>query len=171
MGDMPQHELESAPLGPHRPRADERDRARTPMQWAAGSGAGFTAVVPWLPVEPGADSRNVESEKADPNSLYHWYASLLKLRRENAALRDGIYVPLISTNPAVFAFARATADGRGALVVLNMSEREEHAVIGGWPGAVQRLGKTLLASPKAAAPPSPDLHIAPFGVLIVSYTP
>ena len=29
-----------------------RDNARTPMQWGAGSSAGFTTGNPWLPVKP-----------------------------------------------------------------------------------------------------------------------
>jgi len=174
MGDMPAERLKPHPLGPHRPRADERDRARTPMQWTSDPGAGFTQGDPWLPIDASAGDRNVEREKNDPGSLYHWYAALMKLRRENPAFRSGSYVPLESANPGVFAFARAAKTGEGAVVVLNTSDKEQAAVISGWPGAAPSFRKILLASPAApipatAIPAAGNVRIAPFGVLILSY--
>ena len=68
------------------------------MQWNAGLNAGFSQGTPWLPVESACQTYNAEHEKADPNSVYSWYAQLMKLRRENAALRDGDYVSLDSGN-------------------------------------------------------------------------
>ena len=169
MRDMPEVDLQAAPLGAHRPRADERDRARTPMQWSAEAGAGFTRGTAWLPIQAQAKSYNLAQEKNNPDSLYHWYAQLLKLRRENPALRGGAYVALDSANPNVFAFARKTTAGQGALIVLNTSAREQQANITGWPAAPPLLQSVLLASPAAAVPKASAIRIAAFGVSITAY--
>jgi len=60
MGDMSKDLLKSVPLGPKRPVADDRDRARTPMQWSSEKNAGFTGGNPWLPVGEQASVYNVE---------------------------------------------------------------------------------------------------------------
>ena len=54
MATMPQSDLAKIPLGPKRPRADDRDGERTPMQWTSGPTASFTTGTPWLPVESSA---------------------------------------------------------------------------------------------------------------------
>jgi glycosidase len=168
MGDLPDAQLAAAPLGPHRPRTDDRDRERTPMQWSAADGAGFSRGTPWLPVAAAADRYNLERESRDPNSIYSWYAQLIKLRHANAALRDGAYLPLESENPQVFAFARTGAGGAGVLVVFNMSKDEQTAHIRGWPGAPPRVDRELLATPAPARGNSSQLTLAPFGVSIIS---
>ena len=64
-----------------------RDGCRTPMQWTAAPGAGFTtAPTPWLPF---ADGRNVAAQREDPGSTLHLVRDLIALRRERADLRDG----------------------------------------------------------------------------------
>jgi alpha-glucosidase len=171
MGDLPATELMDFPLGPNRPRADERDKERTPMQWAGQPGGGFTQGVPWLPIAAQAKSHNVADEKGNPSSIYDWYAQLLRLRRNSAVFRDGAYVPLDSSNPHVFVFARRTEDGQGALVVLNTSNQEQQAKVAGWRGNPPSFHQVLMASPAAAAPPSDGLHMAPFGVLIAAFGP
>jgi alpha-glucosidase len=169
MSDMPATELEAAPLGPNRQRADERDKARTPMQWSAARGAGFTTGRPWLPIAGASKRYNVAREKSDPESIYRWYVKLIRLRRENPAFNLGAYVPLESGNRRVLVFAREAVDGAGALVLFNMSDQEEHANIKGWPGARPALKEVLMACPAAAVPKLNEFQIAPYGVLIVSY--
>lgn len=168
MGTMDATQLRDVPTGPKRPRADNRDGERTPMQWSSGINAGFTEGTPWLPVEADARQYNVESEKRDPNSIYNWYAKLLKLRYEDAAFRDGSYIPLESGNPDVFAFGRQAGDKAMALVVLNMSPVTQRAVITGLAGAWPKFREVLMASPPAQVPGTSTLTIAAYGVLIVS---
>ncbi len=168
MATMPAAELKKFPTGPKRPRADDRDGERTPMQWSSGAKAGFTTDSPWLPVEAGFRHYNVESEKRDPDSLYNWYAKLLQLRRENLALRDGAYVPLESGNPDVFAFARKAGDGSAVLVVLSTSPKQQKVDVTGMPGEWPSWRSVLMASPAAAAPSSAKFTIAPYGVLIAA---
>ena len=58
-----------------------RDPCRTPMQWRAGPGAGFTdpRVEPWLPIGDAA-ARNVEDQERDPDSMLHLTRELIRLR-------------------------------------------------------------------------------------------
>jgi alpha-glucosidase len=168
MGDMEMSELQAVPLGPHRPRADDRDPARTPMQWNAEKGAGFTQGAPWLPIQSRASQYNVVDEKANPASIYNWYARLLKLRHVNPVFRDGAYVPLESGNPNVFAFARTTKDGRGALIVLSTSNQQEQVSIAGWPANVPLFRDVIVSSPSVSAPTTPSFGLAPYGVLITA---
>ena len=167
MATMSTAELSRVPISPKRPRADRRDGARTPMQWDTSSNAGFSEGSPWLPVESTFKRYNVASEKTDPQSIYNWYAALVKLRRDEVTMRDGDYVPLESGNADVFAFGRKTAAGEISLIAMNTSNKEQRVSLSGfasWPG----FRRVLLASPSAAAPQSSKFTIAPYGVFIVA---
>ncbi|MBI3475420.1 MAG: alpha-glucosidase [Acidobacteria bacterium] len=166
MGTMPANQLKAVPIGPKRPRADDRDGERTPMQWDSSVGAGFSKGAPWLPVEASSPRYNVAKEKQDPTSVYSWYAELLKLRHENVALRDGAYLPLESGNRNVFAFGRQAASGETVLVVLNTSSKKQKIQITGLPGRTPKFGKMLKATPPATTPLSQGFTVAPYGVLI-----
>jgi alpha-glucosidase len=96
-----------------------RDPERTPMQWEAGPGAGFSAGEPWLPIAADADARNVAAQRGDPRSLLHLYRELLALRRAHPALHAGDFRRLAS-DPAVLAFERRAGSER-ALVALNFA--------------------------------------------------
>jgi alpha-glucosidase len=70
-------------------RRPSRDRARTPMQWSAGVGAGFCApgVKPWLPF--GDHERvNVAAQRDRPGSMLTLVRDLVRLRR--AELSGGV---------------------------------------------------------------------------------
>jgi alpha-glucosidase len=95
-----------------------RDPGRTPMQWSAGEGAGFTTGRPWLPIAADAATRNVEAEQADPASMLTLHRRLIELRRREPALAIGAYEPLVATGH-VLAFRRA-AGGRAFAVALNL---------------------------------------------------
>lgn len=167
MATMSADELKKFPTGPKRPRRDDRDGERTPMQWDGTAQAGFTKGSPWLPVESTAQRYNVVSEQADPHSIYNWYSQLLKLRHENVALRDGSYVPLESGNPNVFAFGRKAGPESVALIVLNTSNTKQQVKISGlnqWPAFRQ----VLLASPSISAPTGQQFAIEPYGVFVAS---
>ena len=70
--------------------AKSRDNARTPMQWDAGAQAGFTTGTPWIKVNPNYPQINVEQALADPESIFHYYQRLIRLRKEQPdhRLRD-----------------------------------------------------------------------------------
>ena len=65
----------------------ERESIRTPMQWSAEKGAGFTRSD--KPLTPLIDKGlyafshvNVERQRRDPGSLLNWMTALIRLRKE-----------------------------------------------------------------------------------------
>lgn len=72
--------MEDAPTGPVELDRFGRDAHRTPMQWDASSGGGFTTGVPWLPpADPTA--RNVADQQYAPDSILNLFRDLIRLRR------------------------------------------------------------------------------------------
>lgn len=101
-----------------------RDGCRAPMQWDASPNAGFTSpdVHPWLPVHKNHTTRNLVAQKANPNSLYHTYKTLIQLRRQHPALHAGAMDILDLQNTNLLAFHRHTAD-ETIFVCLNFSNK------------------------------------------------
>jgi alpha-glucosidase len=97
-----------------------RDGERTPMQWSNGPNAGFTQGKPWLPVPDSAKIHNVETESKDANSVLSFYKQVIRLRKEEAALREGAYIPLNESDGNVLSYLRQYRDDT-VLVVLNLS--------------------------------------------------
>jgi alpha-glucosidase len=95
-----------------------RDPARTPMPWDASENAGFTAAIPWLPLNLDHATRNVAALAADPHSMLSLYRRLIALRRDRAALHSGAYVAS-HTEGDVLAFERRHDQDRALLVALN----------------------------------------------------
>jgi len=106
-----------------------RDGCRSPMQWNADHAAGFSAGQPWLPVNKNYVDRNVESQTADPDSLFNFYRKLIQLRRETPVLREGMFVPLTFDPRAVLAYLRKDGD-QTIMVALNFSRRRVPFVLG-----------------------------------------
>jgi alpha-glucosidase len=106
------------------PKEKGRDGERTPMQWNDSTNAGFSQTTPWLPVPPSYKTHNVASELKDPDSVLQFYRHVLALRHENAALRDGQYVPLNESDQNVLSYLRRYKD-EAVLVALNMSGSEQ----------------------------------------------
>jgi len=102
------------------PQQKGRDGERTPMQWDATLDAGFTHGKPWLPVDPRYTTFNVASESKDRTSILNFYRSVLSLRRNSSALRDGAYIPLAQSDPNILAYFRRSGK-ETVLVALNFS--------------------------------------------------
>ena len=135
------------------PRVRGRDGERTPMQWDAGPQAGFsTNPDTWLPVAPGFERINVQSETADAGSLLNWHRHLIAMRRSYAALRSGQMVMLDPDNPSVLSYARVADDGAGIVVALNMSAAAQTLTLDlAVAGVACRRLATLLSSPAGIA--------------------
>ncbi|MGP4109583.1 maltose alpha-D-glucosyltransferase [Streptomyces sp. 4N509B] len=104
----------------------DRDAVRTPMQWRAEPGAGFSTADPELlplPVvsSPGYEpaSVNVAAQMTDPGSLLHFTRRVLGIRRRHPAFGEGSFEALAASDDAVLAYARdhVAADGRRDRVV------------------------------------------------------
>ncbi len=121
-----------------------RDGCRSPMQWDASPNAGFSAAKPWIPVHPDYPRRNVAAQQADPNSLYHFYRRLLRLRWEYPVLRQGMFQPLTFEPQRLLAYLRQTSE-QTVMVALNFGRRPVRFATG---GSVRRAKWQLLLSNK-----------------------
>jgi alpha-glucosidase len=93
---------------------DGRDPERTPMQWDASPGAGFTTGEPWLPIAPSADRVNVAAERDDPTSMLSLYRRLIWYRKDSPALHRGSYRSLSDVPAGLYAYVREAApEGSG----------------------------------------------------------
>jgi alpha-glucosidase len=99
-----------------------RDQGRTPMQWDASQHAGFTNEMPWLPNHPNYETRNVETQIADPQSVLSFYRTLIRLRRELPPLRQGRFIPLQHKPKSGLAYLRSKKNSH-ALICLNFKNK------------------------------------------------
>lgn len=79
---------------------------RKPMQWTASANAGFSTATPWRPLNSNYALFNVATQEADPSSLLSHYKKLIAIRKENAALRKGYYLPTTASSARVLGYGR-----------------------------------------------------------------
>lgn len=101
-----------------------RDNARTPVQWTAGTNAGFTdGEKPWFFINENYKEVNVEDAEKDPNSILNFYRKLIALRKEYPLFIYGNFTLRYPKHKKLFVYERQ--DGKDkALVLLNFSETE-----------------------------------------------
>jgi glycosidase len=92
------------------------ERIRTPMQWAADAGGGFTSGTPWEAPQDDTATKNVAAQSKDPGSLLNTYRTLINLHTATPALASGDFTPLEAKGVA--AFIRQRGQSR-ALVLIN----------------------------------------------------
>ena len=102
-----------------------RDNARTPMQWSAEPGLGFSDGPAWL-ISPKPDySINVEDQEKDPDSILNYYRQLTALYRHplyGNTIRFGDMIPAYRDCENIIAFERR-GDKR-LLVISNFQNRQ-----------------------------------------------
>lgn len=105
----------------------DRDSVRTPMQWSADRNGGFSRANPqklFLPViidpEYHHEAINVESQRANPHSLFWWMKRLIAIRQRHSVFGRGELEFLYPDNHKVLAFLRKS-DEETILVVANLS--------------------------------------------------
>ncbi len=147
----------------------DRNGCRTPMQWSADPGAGFSTGQPWAALyddaEYGYQTLNVAAQQADPASLYHTMKHFVATRRANPVLGEGRCDFLPLTNPAVLAYLRRTDDA-AILAVQNLTDQPQSAAfdLSDYAGRlpVDLLGRA--AAPFAEVSTVPyKIELAPFG--------
>jgi oligo-1,6-glucosidase len=97
-----------------------RDNARTPMQWDDSSQAGFTEGIPWLPVNPNYLTINAAVSIEDPNSVFHHFRKLIKLRHDHPVIVHGRFELLLPDHEQIWALTRSL-DDQVLLMIANCS--------------------------------------------------
>lgn len=102
-----------------------RDNARTPMQWSAEAGLGFSDGPAWLISPKPNIAINVEDQEKDPNSILNYYRQLTALYRHplyGNTIRFGDMIPSYRERENIIAFERR-GDKR-LLVISNFQNRQ-----------------------------------------------
>lgn len=134
-----------------------RDNARTPMQWTAEPGLGFSDGPAWL-ISPKPDkSINVEDQEKDPDSILNYYRQLTALYRHSLygnTIRFGDMIPAYRDRENIIAFERR-GDKR-LLIVSNFQNRQarldlpapiETVILNNIAGLFQEGGQVLELAP------------------------
>jgi maltose alpha-D-glucosyltransferase/alpha-amylase len=105
----------------------DRDGVRTPMQWDAGSNAGFSSADPGvLYAKPNEDNTfgyakvNVAVQQADPQSLWYTIRHMIAVRKAHPAFGRGDLQFVDTPVPALLAFYRSY-QGERILALHNLS--------------------------------------------------
>jgi len=121
----------------------DRNGVRTPMQWTAEPGAGFSAAKPDAFYAPLIDDDtygyrriNVAAQRTDPDSLFHFTRRLIATRKAHPVLGWGDCAFLPAANDAVLSYLRSGAD-ETLLIVCNLSAQTQTArlALSGFAGA------------------------------------
>src|SRR5690606_17385342 len=99
------------------------DNSRTPMQWSAEEGAGFTTGSPWLKINPNYKTINVAAAQQDESSILNYYKKMIKLRKADELLIYGKYDLILPEDEQVYAYTREW-NGEKAVIIVNMFGQE-----------------------------------------------
>ncbi|KAK9234124.1 glycoside hydrolase superfamily, partial [Lipomyces kononenkoae] len=101
-----------------------RDNARTPMHWNATEYAGFSSVKPWMDVNEDYKEWNAESQVNDSASVYSYWQSVFRLRRQfKDVFVYGKFDLVDALNESVFAYKRVYGSSE-ALIVTSFKDTE-----------------------------------------------
>ena len=141
-----------------------RDNGRTPVQWDASPGAGFTSGTPWIAINPDHVEFNAATQVSDPGSVYEHYRQLIALRHTDPVVTEGDFELLLPDHPAIWAFLRRGLDAE-LLVAANFSADVAKVPLpldDGWADA-----EVVLANlPGELLRPLPDLELRPWESVI-----
>ena len=105
-----------------------RDNARTPMQWDDSKNAGFTDGTPWINVNPNYKEINAKAAVADPDSVFHYYQELIKLRHTLPIIVYGKFQGLLEDSETIYAYERHL-DGQVLTVACNFTDQEQDCTL------------------------------------------
>lgn len=141
-----------------------RDHGRTPFQWDASAGAGFSAGRPWIAVNPDYTQFNAAAQVGDAASVFEHYRRLIALRHSEPAVTDGSFELLLGDHPAIWSFLRS-AEHASLLTVANFSAREVEARLP--VGQEWAVAEPLVRNIAGTVPtPPPVLKLQPWESLV-----
>lgn len=123
-----------------------RDNARTPMQWNDSVQGGFTSGEPWIRINPNYKEINAVQQLGDPDSVFHYYQKLIRLRKEKDIIVYGSFEALCRDDDKIFAYTRKL-DQKKLLTVCNFSDQDAEMEIpeefAGAQCLITNLGRTV----------------------------
>ncbi len=99
-----------------------RDNSRTPMQWNASEGAGFTSGEPWLKVNPNYKNINVADQLENPDSILNFYRKMIGIRKAHPVFVYGNYDLILGDHQQIYGYTR-TLEKEKAIILCNLSPR------------------------------------------------
>ena len=105
-----------------------RDNSRTPMQWSDELNAGFTTGKPWMKINQNFRNINVDLAIENPESIYHYYKNLIRLRKTNKVLVYGSYDLILENHDQIYAYTRTLKDEK-ILIMTNLFPQETKFVL------------------------------------------
>lgn len=123
-----------------------RDNARTPMQWNDSAQGGFTSGKPWIRINSNYKEINAVQQLGDPDSVFHYYQKLIRLRKEKDIIVYGDFEALCRDDDKIFAYTRKL-DQKKLLTVCNFSDQNAEMDIpeefAGAQCLITNLGRTV----------------------------
>lgn len=101
-------------------KMENRDNARTPMQWNNSINAGFTTGKPWFHVNPNYTEINVKQQLNDKFSILSYYKALIQLKKSDLIYTYGKFNMVDAENEQVFAYTR-TFKNNTVFIVANLT--------------------------------------------------
>ena len=101
-------------------KMENRDNARTPMQWNNSINAGFTTGKPWFHVNPNYTEINVKQQLNDKFSILSYYKALIQLKKSDLIYTYGKFNMVDAEYKQVFAYTR-TFKNNTVLIVANLT--------------------------------------------------
>lgn len=101
-------------------KMENRDNARTPMQWNNSINGGFTTGKPWFHVNPNYTEINVKQQLNDKFSILFYYKALIQLKKSDLIYTYGKFNMVDAENEHVFAYTRSFKNNT-VLIVANLT--------------------------------------------------
>jgi oligo-1,6-glucosidase len=146
-----------------------RDHGRTPVQWDASPGAGFTSGEPWIAINPDHTMVNAANQLGDPASVLEHYRTLIALRHTLPVVTEGDFELLVPDHQTVWAFLRRGLDA-DLLIAANCSATPAVVPLplrSDWEAAVVVLTNLAGPSPELL----PELHLRPWESVVWRRSP
>ena len=101
-------------------KMENRDNARTPMQWNNSINGGFTTGKPWFHVNPNYTEINVKQQLNDKFSILSYYKALIQLKKSDLIYTYGKFSMVDAENEQIFAYTRSFKNNT-VLIVANLT--------------------------------------------------
>ena len=101
-------------------KMENRDNARTPMQWNNSINGGFTTGKPWFHVNPNYTEINVKQQINDKFSILSYYKALIQLKKSDLIYTYGKFSMVDAENEQIFAYTRSFKNNT-VLIVANLT--------------------------------------------------